>query len=426
MKVVLWLLFWPILLPFSLLRSLFRSQQKRHTSQSRQRKEYQLIQTRSTPQTLWFSRLRTGCGAGLGLIMLLFLCGGLANLVVPVDSQRTTQSSTALPPSTESAAIAVAQLVAPQIEAAVTQPSILASTATATPLPSTLAVDVAPQLAQLSDGAATAFTTPTHTSTSLPTTPPTDTATPLPAATSTPLPTLTATSTATTSPTPQPTYTATAPPTSTFPPIPAANRNANLRGGPGTDYAIVGNVQDGQPLVISARTGSGDWYQLDSGAWIAAFLVDHAPIVEVAQSIPLLPTPTSAPTNPSPPVTQPPAPPPAALAENAGTARIIIEGVYYDGQVPRVESDEYAIIANVGDASANLGGWLLNAGDRGQDFIFPGIELAPGQRVRVYTNEYHPESGGFSFGSGKAIWNNKGDCGILLDSSRVEMSSYCY
>ncbi len=33
----------------------------------------------------------------------------------------------------------------------------------------------------------------------------------------------------------------------------------------------------GEPLVIVAQTAAGDWYQLESGAWIAAFLVDGEP-----------------------------------------------------------------------------------------------------------------------------------------------------
>jgi hypothetical protein len=78
--------------------------------------------------------------------------------------------------------------------------------------------------------------------------------------------------------------------------------------------------------------------------------------------------------------------------------------------VPRVESDEYAKIANEGGAPMDIGGWRLNAGDPGQDFIFPSFVLQLGQACRVYTNESHPESCGFSFGSGRAIWNNQGDC----------------
>ena len=109
-----------------------------------------------------------------------------------------------------------------------------------------------------------------------------------------------------------------------------------------------------------------------------------------------------------------------------GTANIVISYIFYDGVVKRVESDEYAQITNNGSAPVNLKGYRLNAGDPGQDFWFPDFAIGPGQSCRVYTNEYHPESCGFSFGSGRAIWNNKGDCGYLYDATGTVVSEYCY
>ena len=105
---------------------------------------------------------------------------------------------------------------------------------------------------------------------------------------------------------------------------------------------------------------------------------------------------------------------------------MIIKSIYYDGQVPRVESDEYAEIANTGNAPINVGGWRLNAGTPGQDFVFPNFDLQPGQVCRVYTNEVHPEHCGFNLGSEQPVWNNKGDCGYLYDASGAEVSTYCY
>lgn len=69
----------------------------------------------------------------------------------------------------------------------------------------------------------------------------------------------------------QPTVAATPLPTITSG---TANRSANLRAGPGTSYAVVGTVQRGQRLNLSGRTGDSAWYQIESGAWIAAFLVN--------------------------------------------------------------------------------------------------------------------------------------------------------
>ena len=105
---------------------------------------------------------------------------------------------------------------------------------------------------------------------------------------------------------------------------------------------------------------------------------------------------------------------------------VIIHYVNYDGAVPRVESDEYAEISNQGASAVNLRGWRLNAGDRGQDFSFPDFLFQPGQACRVYTNQIHAESCGFSFRSGRAIWNNDGDCGYLYDAGGRLVSEYCY
>ena len=53
--------------------------------------------------------------------------------------------------------------------------------------------------------------------------------------------------------------------------------NANLRAGPGTDYALAGRAEAGQPVTLRARTADSSWYQLDGNLWIAAFLVADAP-----------------------------------------------------------------------------------------------------------------------------------------------------
>jgi hypothetical protein len=67
---------------------------------------------------------------------------------------------------------------------------------------------------------------------------------------------------------------------------PVANRNANLRAGPGINYAIVGRVAPGQALEPVGRTANGGWLLLDNGAWIAAFLVSNAPELPVARPTP--------------------------------------------------------------------------------------------------------------------------------------------
>ncbi len=144
---------------------------------------------------------------------------------------------------------------------------------------------------------------------------------------------------------------------------------------------------------------------------------------------PPTPVPTGLPTVPptAPPPPPPSAePPPAQPTAPAQPGQVQIVFIFYDGNVPRVESDEYAEIKNTGGSPVNLSGWHLNADDPGQDFWFPDFVLQPGQACRVYTNENHPESCGFSFGSSKALWANDGECGHLFNAGSVEVSTFCY
>ncbi len=111
-----------------------------------------------------------------------------------------------------------------------------------------------------------------------------------------------------------------------------------------------------------------------------------------------------------------------------GVANVQITHIHYDGAVYRVESDEYVQITNLGTASQNLSGWTLKDISEGYPSLtFSSYVLAPNESIRVYTNEYHPEWGGFSFDSGKAVWNNSSpDTAVLRDSSGQEISRKSY
>lgn len=90
-------------------------------------------------------------------------------------------------------------------------------------------------------------------------------------------------------------------------------RNANLRGGPGTTFAVVGSAQLGDRVTVISQSAAGDWYQLSNGQWIAAFLLDA--VTADATS------PTTAPTTPATPLPptptpQPPAPQPTPTPTN--------------------------------------------------------------------------------------------------------------
>ncbi|MEM9456620.1 MAG: lamin tail domain-containing protein [Myxococcota bacterium] len=108
-------------------------------------------------------------------------------------------------------------------------------------------------------------------------------------------------------------------------------------------------------------------------------------------------------------------------------AEVVIHNVMYDGLEKRTEGDEYVALRNVGTVSADLSGWRVYADDRGQDFTFPqGTTLAADQTVRVYTNYDDPQTGGFSYGIGRAIWNNKGDTAHLYDADGALVDTFAY
>ncbi len=109
-------------------------------------------------------------------------------------------------------------------------------------------------------------------------------------------------------------------------------------------------------------------------------------------------------------------------------SNVQITYIFYDGLVPRAESDEYVEITNLGDQAQDLARWVLEDISEGYpSFTFPSYILAPGKSIRVYTNEYHPEWGGFSFEYGRAIWNNsESDVAVLYDDQDKEVSQKSY
>jgi endonuclease/exonuclease/phosphatase family metal-dependent hydrolase len=214
---------------------------------------------------------------------------------------------------------------------------------------------------------------------------------------------------------------------------PLTNSDANLRAGPGQEYPILDGTVSGQalagdlaPVGISA---DGQWLALANGAWIYAPLVTGAPgglpvaaaAVQAASGVP-----ASASEARGQAISTPNGEPTAAPVQVSAGEGVVISTIFYDGIVPDVESDEYIELLNQGAAPVNLSGWRINAGDEGQDFWLAEYPLAPGGRVRIYTNEVHSETGGLSFGSGKPVWLNKGDCGYLFDPAGAMVSEHCY
>ena len=147
--------------------------------------------------------------------------------------------------------------------------------------------------------------------------------------------TIAATSTrrATLTPTATVPATATVPPTATTEPSPTpkaaeakltvANATLNVRGGPGTNYPVLGQVRQGQEFPITGKSPAGDWWQFDfegQPGWVLGTMVtvnEAAASVEVAANIPEAPTAAPRPTSAPRPPTQPPAPPAPATQFSA-------------------------------------------------------------------------------------------------------------
>ncbi|MFB2891542.1 lamin tail domain-containing protein [Aerosakkonemataceae cyanobacterium BLCC-F50] len=110
------------------------------------------------------------------------------------------------------------------------------------------------------------------------------------------------------------------------------------------------------------------------------------------------------------------------------TTDVTISKLFYKGEVKRTQSDEYIEISNLGNSPANISDWkITSGGSQKQSFTFPeGTILEGGKSFRVYTNEVHPETGGFSYGSKSAIWNDAGDEAKLFDAAGNNVSTLAY
>ncbi len=97
------------------------------------------------------------------------------------------------------------------------------------------------------------------------------------------------------------------------------NSAMNVRGGPGTNYNIVGGANQGERYPVTGKSNDGTWWQIDYNSqvgWVFSELVTSTGVesVQVAQNIPA-PPPTAVPAPVAPPAPEPePQPEPAAPA----------------------------------------------------------------------------------------------------------------
>jgi hypothetical protein len=132
-----------------------------------------------------------------------------------------------------------------------------------------------------------------------------------------------------------------------------------------------------------------------------------------------------------------------AIEDNATAATsypIQISSIHYRGTVyppdpekgfcyERVEPDEYVVIKNLSSCFQDMTGWTLkNISKPSPTFKFPNAYILPGGIVRVYTDEWHLETGGLTFYYGYGdIWSNDhSDIAVLYDALGNEVSRKSY
>ncbi|MFC1879144.1 lamin tail domain-containing protein [Chloroflexota bacterium] len=117
---------------------------------------------------------------------------------------------------------------------------------------------------------------------------------------------------------------------------------------------------------------------------------------------------------------------PSATLPPGARGNVQILDIHYYGNQLSAESDEYIVIGNLGNAPEDVTSWSLAAVSKGREFVFPKFTLQAGQSCRIYTNEVHEDTCGFSFQHESALWNNNADCARLFDSRGNAVDEYCY
>lgn len=118
--------------------------------------------------------------------------------------------------------------------------------------------------------------------------------------------------------------------------------------------------------------------------------------------------------------------PPVSDTDRQDNQTVKITSIFFDGVKGSSEPDEYVEITNTGQEPVDITDWELQDTTGTEEYKWESFTLQPGQKIRVYTNETHPDSGGFSFGSGGALWRNSGDAAELYDADAQLVSRYTY
>jgi hypothetical protein len=116
--------------------------------------------------------------------------------------------------------------------------------------------------------------------------------------------------------------------------------------------------------------------------------------------------------------------------QNLASTGVAITGINYDGNVPSTEADEYVVVTNASKQPTDVSGYYIyvaTTGTQGPTFYFPKNALIkPNQSIRIYTNEVHMETGGYTYRSGKALWNNRGGLAVMRDANGKKICEFKY
>jgi hypothetical protein len=168
-----------------------------------------------------------------------------------------------------------------------------------------------------------------------------------------------------------------------------------------------GTIWEIHPVMQIETRGLGGWQPLDNGTTG----ISSAPAV--AQTAP--------PVTPDPTATTPP----VGDRNVQDNSTVQITHIEFDGST-RNEPDEYVEITNNGNEPVDITDWELQDTSGSREYKWEQHTLQPGASIRVYTNEVHSDTGGFSFGSGQPLWRNGGDVAELYDADRQLVSRYAY
>jgi hypothetical protein len=169
-----------------------------------------------------------------------------------------------------------------------------------------------------------------------------------------------------------------------------------------------GTIWEIHPIMQIETLVGGQWRPLDNGTTG----ISSAPAV--AQTIP--------PVTPESTATQPP-----VANEDVQVNDVVqITNIFFDGTKGGNEPDEYVEITNTGPEPVDITEWELQDTTGGIEFKWESYVIQPGATIRVYTNEVHNDTGGFTFGARRALWGNSGDIAELYDADQQLISRYAY